>query len=209
MFLVALNMNSEYEKQLEPEFEEFLKMIGRFLRKERELIGYSSADTFGNKIDIEGATIRTYEIGKGRMTLQRFYTLIRGLNKTKEEIFTELITGSLRTLNSTEFALSKQQEGQVRGYLEKTISSELMKRLSPDDISRLYLMLTYCLNKNLKKSELKNMFGLSKYTENFNKVLKVAIDAKWINMTNQEGKRDRNQQYYTSEEGVKVLRLGA
>lgn len=72
-------------------------------------------------------------------------------------------------------------------------------------------MLLYCHNKKLKKSELKGRFNLKGkgYTNNFNKVLKTATDAKWISMTNQEGKRDRNQQYYTSDEGIKVLRLGA
>lgn len=133
---------------------------------------------------------------------------MRGLNKTKEEIFTAVIIGGDHSPNSTDFTLSKHQEGQVKGYLKKVIDSELVKQLSPNDVSRLYLMLTYCHNKNLKKRELKDRFGLSKYTENFNNVLKMAIAARWILMTNPEGKSDRNQRYYTSKEGVKVLRFG-
>lgn len=202
-------MNSEYEKQLEPEFEEFLKTIGNFLRKERESLGYSSADTFGNKVDIEGATIRTYEIGKNRMTLQRFYTLIRGVNKAKEDIFKEIITNATSTSNAKNFRLTPAQEQEVRQHLISALGESQNAKLTSDNITRLYLMLSYCHNKKLKKSELKDLFGLEGkgYPNNFNKVLRTATDAKWIAMTNPEGKRDRNQQYYTSEEGVKILRF--
>lgn len=203
-------MNSKYEKQLEFEFEEFLKLVGVFLKREREYLGHTSAESFGNEIDIEGSTIRSYESGKGRMTLQRFYTLLRGLNKTKEDVFTAIITGEEPAPDPVDFRLTPEQEQQVRQHLKSVLSEKHNSELTADSITRLYLMLRYCHNKKLRKAELKKKFRLTGkgYTKNFNAVLKTAIEAKWIILTNPTGKQDRNQQYYTSSEGVKVLNFG-
>lgn len=203
-------MSSHDDERREEDFLRLLEMIGSFVKRERKALGFKSAEKFGNELDLIKSQIHSYEAGTGRMTLETFHKIYRGLGKTTEEIFKAIITGIKAESNVKEFRLTPAQEQEVRQHLTAVLGEKQNADLTPDNITRLYLMLLYCHNKKLKKSELKEQFGLKGkgYPNNFNKALKTATDANWINMTNPDGKRDRNQQYYTSDEGIKVLRFG-
>lgn len=186
-----------------------LYLIGRFIRSERLSLGYTSAEKFGNKVDISPTQMNGYENGSTPMTLKTFHKIFRGLNKTKEEIFSALITGTKPEPNAKDFKLPLNQEQYVRQQLKEVLGEARSTELTSGGITRLYLMLTYCHNKQLKKSELKAKFGHkgTAYSRSFNLPLKAATDAKWISLTNPKGKRDSNQQYFTTEAGIEILRL--
>ncbi|SEN00743.1 DNA-binding transcriptional regulator, XRE-family HTH domain [bacterium A37T11] len=194
-------------KPLDKELEELLKSIGEFIRRERKILGYSSAETFGNKIDIDSATMRKYESGSLNISLKILLKIFRGLNKTKEEIFSTIITGTPPEPAAGGFVLSPAQEEQVKGQVKKALGKSISQALSPADTNRLYLMLTYCHNARLRKSALRDKFGLSKYTVNFNKLLKLTLDAGWISMTNPASPHDKDQRYFTTVKGVAVIKL--
>ncbi len=199
-------MQDKYKKALEEDYKALLKILGNFIKTEREKLGYRT-EKFSFKVDIEQSSLSKYESGASGMTLKTFHKIFRGLNKTKEEIFSSLITGTTPEPAAADFVLSPAQEEQVKGQVKKALGKAASPALSPADTNRLYLMLTYCHNARLRKSALRDKFALSKYTVNFNKLLKLALDAGWISMTNPTSPHDKDQRYFTTVKGVSVVKL--
>lgn len=200
-------MEKEYNKELEKDYHELLKLIGNFIKRERESLGYTSAEKFGNKIDILKSQMNDYENGTSGMTIKTFHRIFRGLNKNHGDIFQDIITKQEAEQSFEDFSLSNSQKLQVKTQVEIATNQETADQLSPHDINRLYLMLSYCHNKRLKKSEITSKFNLLYATKNFNKLLEIAKNANWINMTYPSNKNHKEQTYFTTETGKRVLNL--
>ena len=188
-------MNSEYEKRLEPEFGEFLKRLGGFIRKERKAQSYSDAEGFGNEIDVSGSTIRDYETGRTRMTLQRFYTIMRGLGKTPEEVFTALVLQGGPAENLPPNTLPSAKEQQLRTQVNSKLGAEVANALSSEEVYRLHEMVRLASRREVRKSEMRDHFGLTTYTRAFNRLLDLARDAGLIRLKYPESLHHKNQRY--------------
>ncbi len=194
----------------DPEFLKLMQIIGAFIRRERIKRGHKGAETFANTIDVNRSTMNKYENGREDMRFSTFFKIYnRGLHKTTEDIFKEIITGAEKDPNPEEFQISHEHELQVRHQVENILGQPISVGLSVDDINRLYLLLTYTRNRKLKKNELRTKFNLAFSTRNFNKMLKLAVDAGWVSMTHPDRPNHKDQRYYTTEAGIGVLNLKA
>lgn len=200
-------MESRYEKSLEKDIKKLQKKLGELLKQEREKSIHGEIKSYTALVDIDKSTIYAGERGESNFTVSRLYTLLRGNGQTHEEIiqaFTFLITGLHKY---SEFSLPSETEQQLRLQVETKLGTKVAKALKSDHINRIYLMLAYCDDKKIRKTDLKKFFDLDSYTKHFNHCLKIADDMDWINMTYPEKPNAKNQSYYTTEAGKEVLRL--
>lgn len=202
-------MEEEFEKLVNKEYKTLLMLIGRFVDKERIAQEKGTLEVFGNEMGMVKSQVSQYKNAKGGMTLKSFCKLYLALNKTREDIFKEIITGADKEPSPEEFRLAHDIELQVRHQVEITLGKHISNELSGEDVRRLFLILAYCRSRKLKKNELLEKFTLSYPTRNFNKMLALAVDAGWLAMTFPNSKNHKNQRYYTTEAGSNILKLRA
>jgi len=200
-------MESEYEKNLADSFKKFLKALGDILRLGRTNLGFKTIEPFANLVDINISTIGKYERGDENITIKRLYTLLRACGKSHEEIVKMFETLISNSTSMPATPLSEQHEQQLRLQVKAKLGAKVANALKSDHINRIYLMLAYCDDKKIRKTDLRKFFDLDSYTKHFNHCLKIADDMDWINMTYPEKPNAKNQSYYTTESGKEVLRL--
>lgn len=188
-------MNSEYEKQLQSEYDKLVKKIGAFIRNERKALGFSSAESFGNHIDVDGATIRDYETGRTRMTLQRFYTIIRGLGKTPEEVSAALVLQGAPAEKLPPNVLPPAKEQQLRLQVKSKLGAKVADALSSEELYRINEMVRLASRREVRKSELRDHFGLTTYTRAFNRLMDIALRAGLLRLKYPESLHHKGQRY--------------
>lgn len=198
-------MESEYEINLKSDFEIFLKKFGKFLKDERENNGYKSVESYSNTIGIDQSTISKYERGEENITLRRIYTLLRSHRKSHEFIVKLFTTNGgdeelIKTLDT-----KQQVTLQVRNEIELKVGKEVANSLDYQHYDRINRILILCLNKSLKKKDLRDKLNLKTYTIHFNKSLEICITNNWISMTKPDKPNSHLQEYFTTKLGKDIL----
>lgn len=185
------------------EFDYFLKLLGEYFRVQRELGGFKNANTFANLIDIAETQYRQYERGEIDMQLSTFLKIMKGLDKSVENIFMSTVFQVLsdtHDVNSFPSSLGSQVRHQVTLLNGEVTQQSLVEK----DIERIVRILRLCLRPTNKGDLLKNV-GLSSKTKNFNKIFNLLLTNNWIAMRFPETPNRPNQKYETTSAGKAVI----
>lgn len=188
------------------EFKKFLIELGTFIRSRRKAIGYNSATTFANSIDMDPDQLRKYERGEIPMTLKTLNKILKGLRTPAERLLKQLADFQETTASNKNQPLTEETASHVRLQVESINGYEVASKLRPEDVQRIGRILIAAFNL-VSKNEVVKKVGLSSKSKNFNAAFSIALNNEWIAMLYPESPKRHDQKYYTTEAGKRVLRL--
>lgn len=188
------------------EFKKFLIELGTFIRSRRKAIGYNSATTFANSIDMDPDQLRKYERGEIPMTLKTLNKILKGLRTPAERLLKQLADFQETTASNKNQPLTEEAASHVRLQVEAINGHDIASKLRPEDVQRIGRILIAAFNL-VSKNEVVKKVGLSSKSKNFNAAFSIALNNEWIAMLYPESPKRHDQKYYTTEAGKRVLRL--
>lgn len=198
--------NNPAKKDPNEDYLYFLKLLGSYMKLEREKAGFKNAGGFAVVIGMAESQYREYERGETDIQLSSLLKIFKGLNKKIEDIF------ALNILE-TEIGHVKDPtvghtliEAQVRNQVIKSNGSALGNDLTPEDVHRIFKILLFCFKPH-KRREILAHLNLANKTSNFLRVFKLLIANNWLAMQYPENPNTPKQRYYTSLEGKKVIQI--
>lgn len=187
-------------------FELFLKLLGSYIKAEREKSGHTSAKILADILDVTESQYREYERGETDMRLSTFLKIFRGLNKNIEDIFKINILNDPNAELTQNLTADPTIGNQVKDQVKNLNGPQMANDLSPDDIKRITKIIIACY-RPLKRTQILKSLNLAGKTANFVKLFNILIDNQWIAMTYPDQPNHRKKTYYTTEAGKKVLRI--
>ncbi len=203
-----MDIANEKSPRIDPD-EDYLffrKLLGNYLKSERKKAGFNSATSFAIVIDMAESQYRKYERGETDIKLSSLLKIFKGLNKKIEDIFALNILGADVGNNDASEARLSLIETQVRTQVTKLNGSVLEKKLTPEEIERIFQILLFCFSPK-KRRDILTHIKLANKTANFLMIFKLLLKNNWLAMQYPDKTNTPSQRYYTTEAGKAIIQI--
>ncbi|CAG5013015.1 hypothetical protein DYBT9275_05317 [Dyadobacter sp. CECT 9275] len=184
----------------------FQEKLGAYLSRLRKASGYDNAYDFAIAINITESQYGAYERGERDIRLSTLRKILLGNNINLEDLLLPNSIDGDKIDSALIIKGNERRMEQVRKQVEIQNGKADSIALGENDIDRIIKILIYCIRPRSKKDILDKLM-LSNTVNNFNRVAGLVEKNQWIAKTTPESPNNPKQQYYTTENGKRILNM--